>query len=519
MRKDPIFFIKRMWSLVPQPVKPAYKEFVKTAPFKKIRAHMFEKFEKGKHITWQQWLLFRAVRKAIQGKASRKIAIKSGHGTGKSSGLAILILWFLWCFKNAQVPCTAPGHEQMHDVLWKEIQLWLQRMPEYAQAKYDWSSSYVRVSESPATWFARARTARKEAPEALAGIHADHVLMVVDEASGVAQEIFKTAKGALTNKNVLFIMIGNPTRIVGYFYDAFHKLKENWQNLWFNGEESPIVDQAFIDEIIKDEQLDPNDQDALDSNDEYRIRVKGLHPREDSLDDQDYVPLLRETDLHFTDDEEMFGRKKLGSDPSGEGNDMATNVIRDRFKARVAGEHKSSDAKKMAQKVLTLQVDENIAFRDITVDNFGEGANVAQEIALAVPGARIRAVNVGDTKSVANKKRFMNKRAECYWRLRMWLRAGGELVGNLDKWRELLTIRYRRGLSGKIQVMSKKDMRKAGYKSPNRADALSLTFYDKDPKKEADQEDRREEEESPKRVLKRRFGMVTHSTTTYPGGR
>jgi len=44
---------------------------------------------------------------------------------------------------------------------------------------------------------------------------------------------------------------------------------------------------------------------------------------------------------------------------------------------------------------------------------------------------------------------------------------------------ELLTIRYKVNLSGKIQVMSKEDMRKLySFPSPNRADALALTFYD-----------------------------------------
>src|SRR5262249_16946047 len=74
---------------------------------------------------------------------------------------------------------------------------------------------------------------------------------------------------------------------------------------------------------------------------------------------------------------------------------------------------------------------------------------------------------------------YLNLRAEAYWRLREWLRKNGELVEDKG-WEELLTIRYRAELNGKLRIMSKKDMRDEGYKSPNVADALMLTFVTPD---------------------------------------
>ena len=108
----------------------------------------------------------------------------------------------------------------MYDVLWKELVKWLKLMPEQIQGLYEWSNTYIRVKERPETWFARAKTARKEAPEALAGVHGDYVMFVIDEASGVPEEIFNTAEGALTSSDILVIMISNPTRLIGYFYEA-----------------------------------------------------------------------------------------------------------------------------------------------------------------------------------------------------------------------------------------------------------------------------------------------------------
>lgn len=98
----------------------------------------------------------------------RRISIRAGHGIGKSTAFAWLIIWFLFSFYNAQVPCTAPTSDQMHDVLWKEVKKWLDIMPDDFSRLFDWSNGYIRIVESPETWFARAKTARKESPEALA---------------------------------------------------------------------------------------------------------------------------------------------------------------------------------------------------------------------------------------------------------------------------------------------------------------------------------------------------------------
>lgn len=134
--------------------------------------------------------------------------------------MAMLILWFLFSFKECKVPCTAPTQTQMYDVLWAELQKWILKMPEAAKVFYEYTSDYVRMSERPDTWFARARTGRKENPEALAGLHAEFMMLVVDEASGVPDAIFNSSKSALTGADTLFLMISNYTRLEGYFHES-----------------------------------------------------------------------------------------------------------------------------------------------------------------------------------------------------------------------------------------------------------------------------------------------------------
>ncbi len=482
-QRSPIFFIEKMWGLTPQPLKKEYQERAKVMGLKEFKVDWFEPFVRGKHITWQQWIILLAVEKSLRGAAPKRVSVKSGHGIGKDTALSWLILWYLFCFKDAQVPCTAPTSEQIHDILWKEISVWLHRMPEEIQEKYAWTVGYLRITESPETWFARARTARKENPEALAGVHGDFVFLAVDEASGVPDEIFKPAEGALTNENVLAVMLSNPRRLIGYFYDSHHSDKHNWQGLTFDSNDSPIVDKRYIERIIEKYGKD---------SDEYSYMVAGNFPKEDTVDNKGYVPLLIQDDLKKkTTDPEFISRPRLGIDPAGQGRNETSWVARDEFKIRVIAKEKISDGKGIAQKTLTIMdllgIKKKDALKDVTIDSFGEGVEAVKELALV--GVNVTSVNVGevpeeeDLEEWEDEGIYLNKRAMAYTRFKRWIRSGGEFVAHPD-WIKLLTIRYRRELSGKLKIMSKKEMKTLGLGSPDVPDGGMLTFVKKETSKE-----------------------------------
>ena len=54
------------------------------------------------------------------------VAVKSGHGIGKTATLAWIILWYLETHPFSKVPCTAPTQHQLYDVLWPEVAKWVQ---------------------------------------------------------------------------------------------------------------------------------------------------------------------------------------------------------------------------------------------------------------------------------------------------------------------------------------------------------------------------------------------------------
>lgn len=485
MEQSCLYSILQIWGLVPQKVKSEYEArfmlglLLRGKAWDKfcesVKPHWFEPFRDGLDITWQQALVCYGIDKGLKGEIPMRISIVSGHGIGKSMIVSILILWFLFVHPDAQIACTSPGKEQMYDVLWKELKKWIDRMPKEIADMYEWESSHIRMKESPQTWFARAKTASKENTEALAGVHADWVMIAVDEASGVEEPIFETMEGALTSGNILVFLISNGTRSIGYFYDTHHKNKERWQNYSFDSLESPRVDRRYVDSIIAQ-----YGEDSV----QYAIRVRGKFPNEGVMDDGGYVQLFNDKDMHIVPYDPTWkplGRINGALDASGEGQDTSEWAVGDAMRLGIVASEKTSTPASMAIKSLTVCDKYRIDPLDFVIDAFGSGQDVGMEIALATATQktpwRVTPINGGDPcEDEQDKEMFINKRAMMYYRFMLWCRAGGEIMETPRLKEELRSIRFKRTANGRIQIMDKVTMKKLGFPSPNKADALSMLF-------------------------------------------
>ena len=148
---------------------------------------------------------------------NRKVAIKSGQGVGKTALEAVIALWFMTTRPFARVVATAPTRQQLHDVLWSEIEKWRSKSP-LLSTILKWTKTYVYMVGFEKRWFAVARTATK--PENMQGFHEDNMLFIVDEASGVAEPIMEAILGTLSGPGNKLLMCGNPTQTSGTFYDS-----------------------------------------------------------------------------------------------------------------------------------------------------------------------------------------------------------------------------------------------------------------------------------------------------------
>lgn len=398
-----------------------------------------------------------------------RVAVRSGHGVGKTSALSWLIFWFLLTNADCKVGLTAPTQDQLRDNLFGELRRWHSQMK---QPFRDWITLDAdRVTVAEKKNVAVARTARKEQPEAFQGLHAPKMLAIVDEASGVDNAIFEASMGFLTSKGARMVLTGNPTQPEGFFYDCFHRNRSLWKTLRV----------SCLDEVAL-RGAEHADMEAIshlvgvtygyDSN-AYRIRVLGEFP--DASADG-VIP------LHLV--EAAVGRN-VETNPKAPivwGLDIA------RF-----GDDRTALVKRQANRLLEKPIiwvkldNMQIAGRvklaydeakqkpeEIMVDVIGWGAGVVDRLReLQLP---VRGVNVAESPAIQDK--YMRQRDELWWLAREWFQSRECTIPSDDTFiSELVSPRYDIASNGKIKVESKDDIKKRNpLGSPDAADAFCLTF-------------------------------------------
>ena len=393
------------------------------------------------------------------------VSARSGHGTGKSYGMALGIWWFLSTRYMAKVPCTAPTAHQLKDVLWARLgEIRLTMSPLFADL-FDFQTESIVQKQYPEQWHALARTARKEKPEALQGFHGEHLLFVVDEAGGVPDEIYEVAQGALTSENNFAILAGNPTRNTGFFFDSHHRDRRSWHCLHFNSENSSLVSQEYVKRM--------GDRYGRHSN-VYRVRVLGDFPKqeEDQLIGLDLIENAVNRKVEVDDSAPVA----WAIDPARYGDDeTALAKMKGDEVFEVTGTRGRS-----TMAVVGWIVDQiNHAYpwhrpSVILVDVIGLGAGVFDR--LEELGYNVVAVNVS-TPLEANDD-YGNVRALIYGRLRDDLQLGRiSLPDDPDLIAQLSSVKYTFDSKGRMMLWPKEKMKKEGMSSPDRADAVAMLKY------------------------------------------
>ena len=159
----------------------------------------------------------------------RKISVRSGHGTGKSTTFSWAMLWFAMTRFPFKVVVTAPTSGQLFDALFAELKRWINELPEALRPILDVKNDRVSLIAAPSEGFISARTSRAETPEALAGVHSANVMLVVDEASGVPEQVFEAAAGSMSGHSAVTLLASNPTRSSGTFFETQTRLSGSWE--------------------------------------------------------------------------------------------------------------------------------------------------------------------------------------------------------------------------------------------------------------------------------------------------
>lgn len=430
----------------------------------------------GNYFTWQQTVKLEAYNRALAtfGRDSydvtrRRISTRSGHGVGKTATTSIISLHFLLCFFGAQIGMTANTDQQVTDIFMKEFYKWKERLPKTYRDLIVQTGDHIRIAEEK-DWFLRAQVARAEKPEALAGLHGDYVLLIIDESSGIADTVFSVMEGSLTGENYIVVEDSNPTRTEGDFYEH-QKAGSGYTKLHFSSEDSPIVKPSWLKE---QEDKDP----AGKNSDHYRIRAKGEFASTNEMNDKGYMPLFANATLLFEPEVgQIMHHALIGVDPSGSGKDKTMAMLRDNVYMKLALEEATSNPKDGARKIETIRDAYQCSSNDIGIDAFGEGAKWVAEIQTKI-NESVNAL-LTDKPREGTEAEFVTFRDELAWKFRTWVLNGGIIITNQQKkWLDVLSkIKYKRVRPGRIQLQPKVDFKKEYGFSPDLFDAAIYTFF------------------------------------------
>ena len=406
----------------------------------------------------------------------QRLAMKACKGPGKTAVEAWLAWNFLLTRPQPKIAAISISSDNLADNLWAEMAKWRQRSP-LLQAAFEWTKGRIFCRECPETWWMSARAWTRSADrqtqgQALAGLHADYILFILDESGGIPDAVMASAEAALSScKEGHIVQAGNPTHLEGPLWRACTSERALWHLTEITADpddpkRTPRVSAEWAREQIRKYGRDnpwvlvnvfgrfpPGSLNALIGPDEVADAMARRH------EPASYGEAAR----------------VLGVDVGRFGDDASVIFPRQGLQAFPPIRLRNLDGPQGAGAVARKWQDwpADAVFID---DTGGFGAAWIDNLRLLGRAP----IGVGFASSANDAAKYANKRAEMYFAAVDWIRAGGALPGRdtpgLAELAAALT-QTTYGFRGDQLLLEPKEQVKArlGY-SPDDADAFALTF-------------------------------------------
>lgn len=416
---------------------------------------------------WQREA-FAEIRDHLQNPETRfqplMLARASGHGIGKSAFIGMVTNWAMSTCDDCKVVITANTDNQLRTKTSPEVGKWARLA--ITSDWFDINATSI-ASKDPGhskTWRTDFTPWSEHNTEAFAGLHnkGKRIVLIFDEASAIADKVWEVAEGALTDEGteIIWIAFGNPTRNTGRFRECFRRFKHRWKGRQ--------IDSRTVEGTNK-QQIQKWVDDFGEDSDFVKVRVRGMFP---SMSARQFISEEDVTAAYgrkLRPEQFNFAPKILTVDPAWEGDDEFAIGIRQGLAFRILKTMQKNDNDLIAAQIVARYEDEEKA--DAVFIDFGYGTGIVS--AGQGMGRDWVLVNFAGESGDPG---CLNKRAEMWKLARDWLKSGGAIPEDPTLRDELQAPETVPRIDGKIQLESKKDMKARGIPSPNRADALVLSF-------------------------------------------
>lgn len=401
----------------------------------------------------------------------RRTAVRSCHDSGKSYLAGVAAAWWIDTHPagEAFVASTAPTYPQVHAILWEEIrkQHAVGRLPGRVLDSDQWKLDDGRI----VGW---GRKPADTDEHGFQGIHRRFVLVIIDEACGVPEQLWTAVEAITTNADCRILAIGNPDD-PGTEFGRVCRPGSGWHTLKISAFDTPNftgepVPPHLPPLLLSPEWVEDKRTRWGEESPRFQAKVLGEFP---AIGDDTLIPPRRI--------EAAQARRlppgndvRLSVDVARFGSDRTIAVLTEGAVARVVG-----DWAHLATTDTTGKIIEAVRARpgitEVRVDGVGIGAGVVDQARGILP---IPVLDMQPGQAALDSERFANARAEWWWGLRQRFEAGDiDLDPHDDELAaQLGSIKFKYTPRGQVLIESKDDMRKRGLPSPDRADALMMAY-------------------------------------------
>lgn len=418
----------------------------------------------------RQWQkdIFNTIGKHLENPATRhtplKIAVASGHGIGKSAFFGMVSHWGLSTCEDCKIIITANTENQLRTKTMPEITKWFNMAINKHWFTATATAVYSNEPKHEKAWRLDAVPWSENNTEAFAGAHnvGKRLLVLIDEGSNIPEKVFEVAEGALTDLDTEIIMIvfGNPTQNTGPFRECFRLNHHRWKTRNIDARDVEGTNKAQIQEWL---------EDYGEDSDRFKIRVRGLFPNQSASQFNSDLLVDTAMKVKLKPDDYNFAPVILTLDNAWSGDDASVIGKRQGLKFEILKVIPKNDNDCEIAALLARYEDEFNA--DAVFIDAGYGTGVHSF------GKNLkRKWTLVWFNGTANEPMYLNKRSEMHGEAHQWMKDGGSLPNDLEMRYELTSLETVPRNDGKIQLEGKEDARKRGIPSPNKADALALSF-------------------------------------------
>lgn len=297
-------------------------------------------------------------------------------------------------------------------------------------------------------------------PDALRGLYFDGV--VLDEVAQMRREVWtEIIRPALADRLGWALFIGTP-KGANLFHELYIQAQKETSGEWV----------ALMYRVTDTDALDPKEVEQIKGEmGENAFKQEFLCDFSASSDDVLITidEVVAATKRVYMPNDYLSMPNVLGVDVGRFGDDNSVILERRGLVASMPIILTKADNVTVADRIMTVYYRTRPKF--IFVDA-GQGQGV-----IDILHRRLNCViEVPFGGSAMDSAKFLNRRAEMWFRMREWIRAGGQIPNIAQLVTELSAPLYEFTSNGKIQLEEKKKIKERIGKSPDLADALALTF-------------------------------------------